>query len=57
MHWAKITKFRPDYGDLTSEQLTPGLETGIVLGYYQQEISDRESTIMLYIENSGLWLD
>jgi hypothetical protein len=30
---------------------TSGLETGILgLGHYQQEISDRESTTMLYIE-------
>jgi hypothetical protein len=27
-------------------QLTSGLETEIGLGHYQQEISDRESTIM-----------
>jgi hypothetical protein len=32
--------------DLTLEQPTPGLETGIGLGHYQQEISDRENTIM-----------
>jgi hypothetical protein len=43
--------------DLTKEQLTPGLETGIGLGNYQQEIFDRESTIMPYIENFGLWPD
>jgi hypothetical protein len=41
--------------DLTQEQLTPGLKTGIGLGHYQQEISDRESTIMAYIENFGPW--
>jgi hypothetical protein len=41
--------------DLTKEQLTPGLETGIGLGHYQQKKSDRESTIMPYIENFGLW--
>jgi hypothetical protein len=34
---------------LTKEQLRPGLETGIGLGHYQQEISDRENTIMPYI--------
>jgi hypothetical protein len=42
---------------LTKEQLTPGLETGIGLGHYQQEISDRESTIMPYIENFRLCPD
>jgi hypothetical protein len=37
--------------DLTYEKLTPGLETRILgLGHYQQEISDRESTIMPYID-------
>jgi hypothetical protein len=41
--------------DLTKEQLTPGLENGIGLGHYQQKKSDRESTIMPYIENFGLW--
>jgi hypothetical protein len=41
--------------DLTYEQLTLGLETGIGLGHYQQEISDRESTIMPYAEKFGLW--
>jgi hypothetical protein len=34
--------------DLTQEQLTPGLETGIGLGHYQHKNSDRESTIMPY---------
>jgi hypothetical protein len=43
--------------DLTNEQLTPGLETGIGLGHYQQEISDQESTIMPYNKNFGLWPD
>jgi hypothetical protein len=36
---------------------TPGLKTGIGLGHYQQEISDRESTIMPYIGNFDLWPD
>jgi hypothetical protein len=43
--------------DLTKEQLTPGLETGIFeLDHYQQEISDQKSAIMLYIENFGFWV-
>jgi hypothetical protein len=40
---------------LKKEQLTPGLETGIGLGHYQQEFSDRESAIMPYIENFRFW--
>jgi hypothetical protein len=43
--------------DFTLEQLTPGLETWIGLSHYLQEISDLVSTIMPYIENSGLWPD
>jgi hypothetical protein len=36
--------------DLIYEQLTPGLKTGILgLGYYEQEIFDRVSTIMSFI--------
>jgi hypothetical protein len=37
--------------------MAKGLETGIGLGDYQQEISDRESTTMPYIEHFGLWPD
>jgi hypothetical protein len=37
-------------------QLTSMLKNGILgLGHHQQEISDRESIIMLYIESFGFW--
>jgi hypothetical protein len=42
--------------DLNKKQLTSELETWILgLGHYQQEIFDRESTIMPYIANFGFW--
>jgi hypothetical protein len=37
--------------NFTYEQMTPGLETGSLgLGHYQQEIPDRKSTVMPYID-------
>jgi hypothetical protein len=36
--------------------MTPGL-FDMILGHYQQQISDRESTIMPSIENVGFWPD
>jgi hypothetical protein len=52
-------EFWPDYGQEHNLEATDtGLETGILgLGHYQQEISDREIIILLYIENFVFWPD
>jgi hypothetical protein len=54
----KNLEFFRDYGQgLNLRATDTRARTGIGLGHYQQEISDRESTIMPYIENFGLYPD
>jgi hypothetical protein len=41
-----------------TKQIVPIFETGILgLGHYQQEISDRQSLIIPFIDNFGFWPD